>query len=278
MLRGGVAALARRGAASPALVRCASTIPRWLMLSRDGPFVTVSMAAPPVNTLTPALLDELVSTFACLEDDSTVSGVVLASDLKCFSSGLDLAMFATAPRSDLVKYWTQFQELYLRLHGSRLTTVAAVEGHAPAGGCILAMMCDRRYMTPEAKLGLTETLIGLVPPNWILDLMAYVVGDRNAERYASDGAMLGADEALRVGLVDGVGPYPRADATRALRDSLRPDAAARHAVKRHFRAPRLAALEAIRADDSKTFVERATSEPAKTMIDLHLQTLRAKKT
>jgi enoyl-CoA hydratase/carnithine racemase len=89
--------------------------------------------------------------------------------------------------------------------------------------------------------------------------------------------MLGADEALRVGLVDGVTQYPRADATRALRDSLGAHGAARNAVKRHFRTKRLAALEAVRDDDAKTFVEFVTSEPAKTYIDTQLQNLRAKK-
>jgi enoyl-CoA hydratase/carnithine racemase len=54
----------------------------------------------------------------------------------------------------------------MRLYVSRLATVAAVNGASPAGGCMLAMSCDGRVMTEGSRIGLNETLLGIVAPSW----------------------------------------------------------------------------------------------------------------
>jgi enoyl-CoA hydratase/carnithine racemase len=80
---------------------------------------------------------------------------------------------------------------------------AAITGHAPAGGCVLALCCDYRIMARgSARIGLNETQVGLAVPDAIQHLMRRVVGVYRAERLVVAGAMLDAESAERVGLVD----------------------------------------------------------------------------
>lgn len=66
-------------------------------------------------------------------------------------------------------FWTSFQELYLTLYGSKLACIAAIEGHAPAAGCMLALSCDYRIMSQTIghgtpTIGLNESKLGIVAP------------------------------------------------------------------------------------------------------------------
>jgi enoyl-CoA hydratase/carnithine racemase len=86
---------------------------------------------------------------------------------------------------------------------SPVPVVAAIAGHAPAGGCVLALCCDYRIMAEGPyRIGLNETQVGLVAPEGIQALLARVVGPHRAERLLVAGAMPDAAEALRIGLVD----------------------------------------------------------------------------
>ena len=86
---------------------------------------------------------------------------------------------------------------------SPVPVVAALAGHSPAGGCVLALCCDYRIMAEGPyRIGLNETQVGLVAPEGIQALMARVVGPHRAERLLVAGAMPDAAEALRIGLVD----------------------------------------------------------------------------
>jgi enoyl-CoA hydratase/carnithine racemase len=86
--------------------------------------------------------------------------------------------------------------------------VAAIAGHAPAGGCVLALCCDYRVMarSPDPakpfRIGLNETQVGLVAPEGIQALLRRVVGAHRAERLLVGGLMPTTDEALGLGLID----------------------------------------------------------------------------
>ena len=86
---------------------------------------------------------------------------------------------------------------------SPVPVVAAMAGHAPAGGCVLALCCDYRIMADGPyRIGLNETQVGLVAPEGIQALMARVVGVHRSERLLVAGAMVDTAQALRIGLVD----------------------------------------------------------------------------
>ncbi len=94
------------------------------------------------------------------------------------------------------------------LAGSPVPVVAAITGHAPAGGCVLALCCDYRVMaksTDPAKpfrIGLNETQVGLVAPEGIQQLMQRVVGQHRAEILLVTGELVDAERAQAIGLVD----------------------------------------------------------------------------
>merc|ERR1711976_89868 len=95
----------------------------------------------------------------------------------------------------------------MNLYGSRLATIAAINGHSPAGGCLMAISCDHRVMA-EGKftIGLNETLLGIVAPFWFQDTMVNTVGHRETERALQLGLLYSAEEAKKVGLVDQLVP------------------------------------------------------------------------
>ena len=91
------------------------------------------------------------------------------------------------------------QDLFL----SKLATVAAMHGHSPAGGCVLALTCDARVMQAGGpRIGLNETQLGLNPPWWICDLLARTVGDARSEQMLQRGLLLDATQAAAIGLID----------------------------------------------------------------------------
>lgn len=125
-------------------------------------------------------------------------------------------IFLTQP-AKLAKFWTSLQDLFLRLYTSRLASVAAIEGHSPAGGCLLAMCCDYRIMTAgKPMIGLNETQLGIVAPTWFRDTFVNTIGHREAEKMLGLGLQVDATKGKAIGLVDEAVPleevFPRSQA------------------------------------------------------------------
>jgi 3,2-trans-enoyl-CoA isomerase len=95
----------------------------------------VEMQSGPVNALSLAHMHALRTTIQELEADSKCNAMILTSARKgIFSAGLDMSEFYNPESIDIVRaFWREFQELFVTLYGSRLATVAALNGHCPAG-------------------------------------------------------------------------------------------------------------------------------------------------
>jgi len=163
----------------------------------------LKLARPPVNALNPALclaLDEALR--QALADG--VDGIVLAGGPKVFSAGLDVPYLLTLDGRDaLVTAWGTFFAVARSLAACPVPIVAAMAGHAPAGGCVLALCCDYRVMASGPfRIGLNETQVGLAVPVGIMHLMQRVVGQHRAERLLIAGEMVEAERAHAIGLVD----------------------------------------------------------------------------
>lgn len=71
------------------------------------------------------------------------------------------------PDPEKVKlFWSTLQEVWLQLYGSAYPTAAAIHGHSPAGGCLMALSCEYRVMCPKLTIGLNETRLGIMAPEW----------------------------------------------------------------------------------------------------------------
>ena len=174
-----------------------------------GPIRELRLARPPVNALDTELCRALIAALDAAMA-SGVRGLVLSGNDKVFSAGLDVPhLLAHGDNRDaLLDSWNAFFGVARTLADSRVPVVAALTGHAPAGGCVLALCCDYRVLarSPDPArpfaLGLNETQVGLVAPEGIQQLLRRVVGIYRAERLLIAGEMVPAERALEIGLVD----------------------------------------------------------------------------
>jgi enoyl-CoA hydratase/carnithine racemase len=169
----------------------------------------IRLARPPVNALDTDLCRALIAALDAAVAEG-VRGVVLSGNEKVFSAGLDVPhlMSHGDNRAALQDSWGAFFGATRTLAELRVPVVAALTGHSPAGGCVLALCCDYRIMarSPDPArpfaIGLNETQVGLVAPEGIQQLMRRVVGIYRAERLLVAGEMVAAERALEIGLID----------------------------------------------------------------------------
>lgn len=180
----------------------------------------IRLARPPVNALNPELLHRLRS---AIEDAPSqgARGIVLAGGPNVFSGGLDVPHLLTLERIPLQAAWQDFFDAALAIARCPVPVVAAIAGHAPAGGCVLALCCDYRVMARSAdpakpyRIGLNEVQVGLAAPEAIQHLLRRVVGRHRAERLLVSGTLVDSDQALALGLVDEVADDLQQTTTRA---------------------------------------------------------------
>jgi enoyl-CoA hydratase/carnithine racemase len=220
------------------------------------------LARPPVNALNPALIQALRAGLA----QAVAAGrgaVVISGAPGRFSGGLDLPELLQLPEPALRTMWRDFFGLMRDLAASPIPTVAAVTGHSPAGGTVLAVFTDYRIMAEGAyKLGLNEVQVGLPVPEVLVRALAYLVGTRQAARLAVGGLLIDPAEALRLGLVDEVAPadevVPRALAWAA--DLLTRPPRAMAGTRKLARQPLVAAFETL-GDQALDEIMSAWSTP-----------------
>ena len=169
-----------------------------------GPLVELKLARAPVNALDPTLCNDLRTALAEAIAGGA-QGIVLSGGPKVFSAGLDVPFLLSLgeDRAALLSAWSAFFDAARALVESPVPVAAALAGHAPAGGCVLALCCDYRVMADGPyRIGLNETQVGLVAPEGIQYLMRRVVGLHRAERLLVGGEMVDSAQAHAFGLVD----------------------------------------------------------------------------
>lgn len=122
-----------------------------------------------------------------------------------FSSGLDFNQTLNPTKESIYAYWFWFQESWLKLYGASFPTVALINGHAIAGGCVYALACEYRVMLPNFLNGLNEAPVGIVPPEFVNETVEKVLGPRQTELALTVGQLYTTEEALKIGLIDEIG-------------------------------------------------------------------------
>jgi methylglutaconyl-CoA hydratase len=164
----------------------------------------VEMARPKVyNALDETMIGELDETFGALAADPQVRVIVLSGQGRAFSAGADLAWMQRAANAS--QEWNLadargFSGLFQRIHESPKPTIARVHGLALGAGVGLACACDIAIAASDAKLAVSETRFGILPAV-IGPYLVNAVGVRQAQRLALTASRIGAEEALRIGLV-----------------------------------------------------------------------------
>jgi enoyl-CoA hydratase/carnithine racemase len=164
--------------------------------------VELRLARPPVNALSPGLIHALRSEVEGAARQG-FHGLVLSGREGVYSGGLDVPELVRLDREGMAAFWDDFCGLMGALACSPIPTVAAITGHSPAGGAVIAMWCDYRVMAAgEYRIGLNETQVGLAIPPMIIDGFKRLVGAHRGERLVAEGRLIPAAEALQIGLVD----------------------------------------------------------------------------
>jgi len=178
-------------------------MPQLIEIQDHGPIRELKLARPPANALDLALCTALHEAIDTAIADG-VHGIVLAGGPRLFSGGLDVPyLLSLSDTASLREAWGAFLSVARALAAAPVPVAAAIGGHAPAGGCVLALCCDYRVMASGPyRIGLNETQVGLIAPDGIQRVMRRTIGARQAERLLVGGLTVESDEALRLGLVD----------------------------------------------------------------------------
>ena len=218
-----------------------------MRIERRGNVALVTLQSGKVNAVSASFLQDFG---AVLDQASDARAVVLTGAGNAFSAGLDLPSLVDLDRSTMRGFIDRFDALMLRIFELPVPVIAAVNGHAIAGGCVLALQCDLRLAADkDARIGLNETQLGIGLPAVVLETLRWQVPASSLAPIALEGRLFQPREALQLGLVHEVVPeaellsraLARADALAAL-----PPGGLRQ-VKASLRRP---AAEAVRAHDS----------------------------
>lgn len=157
------------------------------------------------NAINLEMIAELTASIKSLEENDDVAGVILTGKENFFSSGVDLIEVYDYDEEKIKQFWVSLLDMQTAFFSFRKPLVAAVTGHSPAGGCLLAICCDYRVMAQgKYIIGLNEVPVGIVIPDTVCENYAFWIGKRKAYQYLLEGKLLSVDEALRDGLVDEV--------------------------------------------------------------------------
>ena len=175
-----------------------------LKTTKHGEILEIQLERPPVNALNHALVKELRARV----EQAPAQGaraIVLTGSPGMFSAGLDVPELLGYDRAGMSAFWQDFFDMLRAVAVSPIPVAAAITGHSPAGGAVIALFCDHRIAAEgRFKLGLNEVQVGLPVPRVILAALTRLVGQRQAERLAVRGLLVSPSEALAAGLVDQV--------------------------------------------------------------------------
>jgi 3-hydroxyacyl-CoA dehydrogenase len=158
----------------------------------------ITLNSPPVNGLGLALRSALMDYFEQASADDAVSAIVIASAGKLFCGGADISEFG----SDNALASPSLPNLCLSLEASGKPIVAAINGMALGGGCELALACDYRIALPQAKLGLPEVHLGILPGAGGTQRMPRLAGPQLALQMITSGKPETASTMFDAGVID----------------------------------------------------------------------------
>ena len=165
-------------------------------VDKQGAVAIIRVDNPPVNALSHAVRDGLRLAIDEVENDSTVNAAVLICEDRTFIAGADIREFGQPPKEP------QLPEVIAHIEGCNKPLVAAIHGTALGGGLEVAMACHYRIATTDAKLGLPEVKLGLLPGSGGTQRLPRLVGIERALKMITSGNPIGARSAESMGLVD----------------------------------------------------------------------------
>ena len=156
-----------------------------------------------LNAMNIDVIAELSRTIDIVGADDGIKAIILTgAGERSFCAGADIGYMANIDPIQAEKYASSAQAVLNKIENMQKPVIAAVNGFALGGGCELAMVCDIRIASSNAKIGQPEVTIG-IPPGWGgTQRLLRIVGPANAKELVFTGKMITAEEAERIGLVN----------------------------------------------------------------------------
>lgn len=176
---------------------------KHLKVTKQDKIVTIEISRPEaLNALNKDLLLELESCFVHLEQDHSNRVVILTGSGKAFVAGADIAAMKTYDYEQGFEFGGIGQVIFNTIEKSHIVVIAAINGFALGGGLELALACDIRIASKNAKLGLPEVGLGLIPGFGGTQRLPRLIGAGLAKEIIFTADMITAEEAYRIGLVN----------------------------------------------------------------------------
>src|SRR5690242_18137316 len=179
-------------------------MPDLVLLEPHDGVTLLRLNNPPMNALSRALLAELRDAARQLAADAAVKAVVVAGGEKAFAAGADISEFGDQDAARAIE--TAFREAFDAVATIPRPVIAAIGGYALGGGMELALACDLRVASENARLGQPEILLGIIPGAGGTQRLTRLVGPARAKELIRSGRQVHGKDAHAIGLVDKVVP------------------------------------------------------------------------
>ena len=176
----------------------------YVSIEVTGKVATIVLARPPMNALSRQVQEELRAAAHEVSSRREIGAVVVYGGPKVFAAGADIKEMVEMDYQEMVLKSGELQSAFTAIANIPVPTIAAVTGYALGGGCELALCCDLRVAGDNAKLGQPEVLLGIIPGAGGTQRLSRLIGPSRAKDLIFSGRFVGAEEAMRIGLVDRV--------------------------------------------------------------------------
>jgi enoyl-CoA hydratase/carnithine racemase len=178
----------------------------FVRIERQGAVATIRLDRPPANALAREVSLELSAAAKEVSADDAVRAVVVWGGERLFAAGADIKSMVGYGPEEVVSDVGALEQACRDVESIPTITIAAINGYALGGGCELALSCDFRFAAQDARIGLPEVQLGIIPGSGGTQRLPRLVGLARARDLVYTGRHVDATEALEIGLVDRVVP------------------------------------------------------------------------
>lgn len=176
----------------------------YLQTHEQNKILTVTIDRPPVNALNTALVSEIQQLAKSVTESENLRVVILTATGKVFCAGADLKERKSMSEEEVLEYVLRIKSCFRDWYNIPIPVICGMNGGAYGGGLELALMADMRILASNAKIGLTETRLGIIPGAGGIQRLSRLSGEATALRWILPGKVFSADDALQDNVVDHV--------------------------------------------------------------------------
>ncbi len=175
-----------------------------IIINKKENYITLQLNRGRANPINAEMVKEIRETLKRIEKEEEIKGIILTGQEGFFSAGLDVLELFHYNQIEMKQFWTDFTDMIVDLIQFPKPIIAAISGHSPAGGCILAICADYRIMikSERYRIGLNEIPVGIVVPQAILEIYGFWLGKGKAYQALMEGKLFTTQEAYESNLLD----------------------------------------------------------------------------